>query len=219
MKVYEDRAKDRNYSSDYISINRRKGAEPVPALNNLVLIAEKRAFEIQQIDYADRFSVMNTILDDLELTELDEEINAFFNIYDSLKTAQEKLHFLCEVELTETARKIIKNKVGDNIKNLLTLDKDRLKALGYNPTYINKELKMVTFSSDILKERIFEEFSEGNRLAKSDIKERLAKIYNELDYQRTAKANDIEEWFEIKSISITIDGKRVNGFELLKKKS
>lgn len=185
----------------------------------MVLIAEKRAFEIQQIDYADRFSVMNTILDDLELTELDEEINAFFNIYDSLKTAQEKLHFLCEVELTETARKIIKNKVGDNIKNLLTLDKDRLKALGYNPTYINKELKMVTFSSDILKERIFEEFSEGNRLAKSDIKERLAKIYNELDYQRTAKANDIEEWFEIKSISITIDGKRVNGFELLKKKS
>ena len=100
----------------------------------------------------------------------------------------------------------------------MIVGKDRLKALGYNPTYADKELGIITFSPKKLKERVQEEFHKGNRIAKSEIKERLAKIYDELGYQRTAKATDIEEWFEVKSITIITNKKKINGFEILNQK-
>lgn len=218
LRVYEDRAKDRNYSSDYISINRRKGAEPVPALNNLVLIAEKRAFEIQQTDYADRFSVMNNVLQNTELNDVSEEIDAFFLLFDNMKTYKEKLQFFYETDLSEIARSRIKAQLQTSdkkMKKFMIVGKDRLKALGYNPTYADKELGIITFSPERLKERVQEEFHKGNRIAKSEIKERLAKIYDELGYQRTAKATDIEEWFMVKSITIITNKKKINGFEIL----
>ena len=50
-----------NYRDDYVAVNRHGGNVLIPCLNKLVLISEERAFDIQQIDYKDRFSVFNTI--------------------------------------------------------------------------------------------------------------------------------------------------------------
>ena len=76
----------------------------------------------------------------------------------------------------------------------------------------------MTFSKNDLKTLVQEEFKEGDRIAKSDIKERLAEIYNKIKYKKTPKANDLEEWFDLKPVLITVEGKRVHGFELVEKK-
>ena len=66
-KYYKD-VVNSNYKDDYIAVN-NEGDKLVPVFNQLVLISEQRAFEIQQVDYADRFSVFTQIDSSVGLAE------------------------------------------------------------------------------------------------------------------------------------------------------
>ena len=211
-----DLIKSNNYQKDYVGLNTRAGGTIRPEINTLVLISEQRAFDIQQLDYKDRFTVINAL--DLDFTGVSGEVNAFFAEYDELKTVYEKLYFLCEADLSEDARRIVENQVDGKIKSYLTIGKDRLKALGYNSTRINKELEDAIVDYDNIKQAIYSEFKIGDRIIKADLKEQLSKIYNSIGIKKSAKANDIEEWFEVRDCKIDLNGKRVNGFELVKQK-
>ena len=217
---FEKVAKYENYKEDYVAVNRHSGPFSYPVLNNLVLIAEERSFDIQQIDYADRFSVFCSVdkIFGIESEEVNKEVKNFFNIYDSFKTAKEKLKFLCESNLSELARKRIEGSVDDSMRNYLSLGKDRLKSLSYDTSLVRKELGIITFDKNVLKHKIFSDFKISDRFSKSKIKEKLSMIYNQIGYKKTPKANDLEEWFEIKDILMTENNKRIHGFEIIKKK-
>ena len=207
--------KAENYKDDYVGINTRGGK---PTINTLVKIAEQRAFDIQQVEYADRFSVINT-MENIDTEGASAEATAFFIEYDKLKTIHDKLKWLCEADLSDGGREKVESMIDAEIKSFLSLGKERLKSLGYHVTKVKKDLDIQSFTKDNLEKTIYSEFKVGDRIIKADLKERLAKIYDKLQYQKTPKATDLSEWFEIKPVSITIDsGKRVNGFELLKKK-
>lgn len=208
-----DLIKSNNYQKDYVGLNTRAGGTIRPEINTLVLISEQRAFDIQQLDYKDRFTVINAL--DLDFTGVSGEVNAFFAEYDELKTVYEKLYFLCEADLSKDARRIVENQVDGKIKSYLTIGKDRLKALGYNSTKINKELGNSVANNNI-EEVIYSEFKVGERISKADIKDQLSKIYDDLGLIKSAKASDLRDWFELKECKIEIDGNWKNGFELVK---
>ena len=67
---------------------------------------------------------------------------------------------------------------------------------------------------------IISSFLPENKYLKSDIKETLRKIYEDLGYNKTPKASDLEEYFELHPCQIKNKetGKKDNGFEILKKK-
>lgn len=199
-----------NYKDDYVGISNGK-----PTTNLLVLIAEKRAFDIQMIDYADRFSVINNMNMNTEGTE--GEVNAFFFEYDNMVKVYDKLKFLCEANLSDEAREIVESRVDNKIRSYLSLGKDRLRALGYNTTKINKDLGVKTFNKEDLAERIYSEFQVGDRISKAEIKEKLSLIYEELEFKKKAKATDLEEWFEVKPTTFIENRIRLNGFELIRK--
>ena len=207
-----DLIKSNNYQKDYVGLNTRAGGTIRPEINTLVLISEQRAFDIQQLDYKDRFTVINAL--DLDFTGVSGEVNAFFAEYDELKTVYEKLYFLCEADLSEDARRIVENQVDGKIKSYLTIGKDRLKALGYNSTKINKELGNYVVDKEDIEMIIQKEFHEGDRLLKADIKEKLKKIHETLNINKSAKAIDIEEWFEVKRSKM----EDKEGLELVKQK-
>ena len=89
-----------NYRNDYVAVNRHIGKAPKPLLNNLVMVAEMRAFDIQQVDYKDRFTVFNTIKEEIvdkdlcqenkTLEDLASEIYKYTSFLDRLK-------YLCEL--------------------------------------------------------------------------------------------------------------------------
>ena len=207
-----DLIKSNNYQKDYVGLNTRAGGTIRPEINTLVLISEQRAFDIQQLDYKDRFTVINAL--DLDFTGVSGEVNAFFAEYDELKTVYEKLYFLCEADLSEDARRIVENQVDGKIKSYLTIGKDRLKALGYNSTKINKELGNFVVDKEDIEMIIQKEFHVGDKLLKADIKEKLKKIYETLNINKSAKAIDIEEWFEVKRSKM----EDKEGLELVKQK-
>lgn len=218
-RILEDRARERNYKDDYIAINTHAGNRKIPVMNHLVMIAEQRAFDIQQTDYADRFTVFNTIERTFGQTnpETAMEIKEALTEIQSRTTLVDKLKWLCEADLSVMAREVVENQMDSRIRGYLTIGRDRLKAIGYNVTRL-EEIFNGGETPDNLADEVYNEFNEGDRLTKAEIKERLGKLYERVDYDSVAKASDLGEWFELKTILLTIKGKKVAGFELMKKK-
>lgn len=225
-KNYQKVAKSYNYKDDYVSVNKIHTSDgniilkPVP--NNLVLVNEIRAFKIQQIDYKDRFTVFSTVHNTLTRDDIvNQEVSEFLGIYIGLTTIYDKLKLLCEYGLSQDAINIVLGQISDSdeIKSYyITLGPQRLKGMGYHITKIKKALGIVTFSDELLDATIYNEFKVGDKITLSGIKDRLGYLYKSISYDKTPKATDLENYFEVKKCTINLPGKRVNGLEIINKK-
>ena len=226
-KKYERDAKSASYKYDYVAVNTHGGSTLQPVFNNLVLVSDIRAYEIQQIDYKDRFSVFCSITAHINPTDqIGKELTEFFQIYDELTTFYDKIRMLCTYNYsTPDMIDLVLNQLGeDKIKSYyIALGPDRLYSLGYNQTKIEKELGIITFDKDNLKSQIYSNFQIGDRMSLSDIKLKLTNIYNNTGYNKTPKAIDLLEYFEVRDFVYyekSLEGKRkqIRGYELLKRK-
>ena len=229
-KNYQYVAKSANYKENYVAVNKIHTPEgniilkPVP--NNLVLVNEIRAFKIQQIDYKDRFTVFSTVHNTLTPDDrVNQEVSEFLKIYTELTTIYDKLKLLCEYGLSEDSIQIVLGQINDSdeIKSYYTsLSPDRLRSLSYNSTKIKKELGIATFNQELLESSIYSEFKIGDKLALSIIKDRLEYLYNSIGYNKTPKAKDLENYFNVKESSarVEIDGikKIVKVYNIISKK-
>ena len=222
-KKYLKDIESSNYRDDYVAVNKHGGNKLCPDLNHLVLIAEQRAFEIQQLDYADRFTVFNRLEEILGLEQNDtiKEVNIFLDKFEDLPDYYRRMQFLCQSEITPGALPSILDSINETYKRAyLILGPERCRACGYNQVRIEKEINILGLNQANLQQKILEKFKPGERLMKTEIKERLRQIYQEVDYKKTAKATDLEEWFEVKEVNITdTNGKRGKGFEILSAKT
>ena len=231
-KKYQKDAKASNYKDDYVAVNKIYTPDgniilkPVP--NNLVLVNEIRAFRIQQIDYKDRFTVFSTVHNTLTRDDIvNQEVSGFLKIYTGLTTIYDKLKLLCEYGLSQDAIQIVLGQINDSdeIKSYyITLGPQKLKGMGYHITKIRKALGIVTFSDELLEATIYNEFKVGDKITLSGIKDRLGYLYRSINYDAAPKAKDLESYFEVKLIYISIldettgKKKQTKGYELLKKK-
>ena len=135
------------------------------------------------------------------------------------------MKLLCEYGLSNDAIQIVLGQIADSdeIKSYYTtLGPQKLKSLSYNSTKIKNYLGIVTFSQELLESSIYSEFKVGDIWLLSDIKSRLECIYNNINYDKIAKANDLLNYFEIQETMLRkeINGekKRVKVYKILKKK-
>ena len=231
-KSYQDLANLKNYKDDYVAVNKIHTSDGniilKPVINNLVLVNEIRAFKIQQIDYKDRFTVFSTVHSILTPDDIvNQEVSEFLQVYTGLTTMKEKLKLLCEYGLSDRAIDMVLNQISnsDEIKSYYTtLGPERLKSISYSKTFIMKALGIVTFSQELLEATIYNEFKVGDKITLSGIKDRLGYLYSSINYNKIAKAKDLESYFEVKLIYISIldettgKKKQTKGYELLKKK-
>lgn len=225
-KNYEFVAKHNYYKDDYVSVNHHAGKSLKPVFNNLVLVSEMRTFEVQQIDYKDRFSVFSTLRDE-GMNYEDNNISKVVEQFNEVKTTTEKLKFLVKYTtetpgVTErdikTFISMIPGKYGDYY---YLLGPDRIKANSYHESELRKEwIKMhseVKVEDEMISE-IYSTFSVSKKYGKSEIKQTLKMIYGRYNFERTAKASDLSEYFIIKGIKLLDSGKWVHGFEILGKR-
>lgn len=158
---------------------------------------------------------------------VNHEVSEFLKVYTGLTTMKEKLKLLCEYGLSDRAIDMVLNQISnsDEIKSYYTtLGPERLKSLSYSKTFIMKALGIVTFSQELLEATIYNEFKVGDKITLSGIKDRLGYLYSSINYNKIAKAKDLESYFEVKLIYISIldettgKKKQTKGYELLKKK-
>lgn len=220
---YQDGAIISRYRKDYVAVNTHGGTCMKPVFNNLVYVSEVRAYDIQQVDYKDRFSVFCTINANLSQSDIANlELENFFSEYDSLGTLYDKLKYYCSFEFSDkTINEIALQQFDEQVRSyILALGKDRLKALGYNKTKIDRELGIKLFNESDLGNHIRTNFKIGDKYTLSDLKEKLRELYDSIGYKATPKASDILDYFEVKEVSFfdkKSDGsrRRIRGYEIL----
>lgn len=215
-------AKVFNYKDDYVSVNHHSGSQPVPVFNALVAIAEKRAFEVQQKDYADRFTVFNRLMEAGNLLSQEQTFNvqAFMNIFDGLSSTKEKMKYLCttDIPLNDKELEQIFRDIPDFYRNFyLGLGLTRCKALGYDYSKMQSEYSVKFFDLETLRNKIMDIFKVGDKVSVAQIKDTLRQIYLELGYRKNPKATDLNQWFSTRvgTVKDPSSGKWVKSFELL----
>ena len=221
INVYNREVNGNNYRYNYVSVNHHAGSKSVPEFNSLVLIAEQRAFDIQQIDYADRFTVFNKILGGCNIVqEQSMEVQMFIQKFDSLPTV-ERLKFLCTTEnqFTVDEWEYIFSSIPNFYRNAyLGLGAERCKALGYNYSRVKADYEAKFFDINLIRNSVLLEFHTGDKLSNNEIKAKLGEIYKKLGYKKVPKANALEKFFEVRDIKVKENDKWVHKTEILKLK-
>ena len=221
-EVYQDNARAWNYKKNFVAVNPVKNPDGsvklVPVFNNLVRVAELRAYEIQQVDYADRFTVFSE-LDKLNDTDVNnEEFTKFFEGFNKQRDRRRKLKFLCESSHLPGFRTILDNVPNKRFKEYIdTLGVDGCKSLSYKIEQIDKKLSVLSFDLDKVRDVVYNTFEVGKSYTKSSIKLTLAKLYKDIGYKATAKANDLNCYFKTRETLISDGLRRTAGFKLLEK--
>ena len=208
-----------NYKDDYVSVNEHAGKVPIPCLNKLVLISEKRAFDIQQVDYKDRFSVFNALeRENLILDNTKILVNEFLINFNHYTIFDSKLKYLCEF-IEDTKLDIVLDYIPLTYKNYYnSIGPERCKAFSYQKSKLEKELALQKFEVNNMIPEIHNTFKVGEIYSLADIKEKLKQIYSTNNYNKTAKATDIEFYFDISDCSRKVEGKKVKCYKILNKK-
>ena len=222
-KVFLNLAKAFNYMENFVAVNQHCGKEPVPEFNNLMMVSELRAYQMQQVDYKDRFSVFSTIENTGFCVTDDDGLNEYLEKFNSFNTYVEKLRYLCEGITDESKRVKILDFIPLSFRNAyLIFGPVKLKSLSYKKSRIEEEYELVKNNQSIdntLRDLIFSEFSIGDRFSKGHIKAKLVEIYSKIGYKANAKATDLSRWFNLRRTQVLNKetGKTDNGFVLLKK--
>ena len=227
-ETYQKITKAFNYRDDYVAVNVEEdpetgGPKLIPVINNLVLVSERRAFDMQQTEYADRFTVFNEVGKVSTIEAMSDKVSEFFEEYELRDSRQRKLKFLCEsFEKFDKSewRYILDNLTEIHFQEYVeVLGLDECKAQAYNTSLLNKKLDVLSFDKTKLNELILNEFIVGNTYPKSYIKIKLAELYDTVGYRATAKASDLENLFTIKPKKAKNEvGEWVNGFNIISKK-
>lgn len=226
-KMIREGIKWNSYKEDYVSVKKVYNEETkdyvfIPVENTLVYIADLRAYDVQQKDYADRFSVFNAIDSSFSTLITSAHVRDFFSVYDTLTNFTDKAKFLCDSDSLFTSEELdeILHQVDPLLEDCYRyLGRDIIIGYGYSINHLRTRLKKAIINTSDLKERIMQSFHVGDRLSKVYIKAELGRIYNSLNYERTPKAVDLQEWFELKTGKFkNAAGKWEGGFEILKQK-
>ena len=232
-ETYQFVAKTANYKDNYVAVNTHGGGDLIPVFNNLVMINDMRSYEIQQVDYKDRFRVFNALGEQVKQSDLVQKI---LQEFENQPFFTGKMKYLYSLHMDEDVAKQVLNNIYDThyAKYYWTISASRAGSLEYQKRELDQEYQarlhpeIVSSKYTVedlekkekAKDIILTTFLPDNKYLKSDIKETLRKIYEDCGYNKTPKASDLDEYFELRSCQIKNKetGKKDHGFEILKLK-
>jgi predicted DNA-binding ribbon-helix-helix protein len=164
------------------------------------------------------FNQLSNITNTSKLTK--EVTDFFINYKDCKNNLTKKLRLFCNMNLSEEARERIVSMVDEKTRTYYNLGLDVIRASGYSIARLDKQISNKLVNQTNLASSIYQEFKEGEKTSKIELKTKLQKIYDLLGSKQTAKASDLEKYFELKSCKVknSQTGKWEHGFELVKKK-
>ena len=233
LDIFEQGIYAGKYKKNYISINKFPNTDPTPVFNNLILISELRAFEVQNIEYSSQFAVKSGLNQNYTTQVYSSSSDALFkslkDSFDNLGTFRNKMIFLRDLQQNgdKSMLENLLNSIPLNFKNYFTyLTPSEMASANYVEcdlkrlidSKIGNQESMSTVTSEILST-----FKIGENYENSWIKEKLLEIYQKYNYctgyraQITAKAIDLEKWFDIKSTYCVnkTTKKQVKGYKIL----
>ncbi len=178
-------------------------------------------------------SYLKTVYPEFNISDLNEklrwieenkDVEKELDTFNLIPFYHDKMRYLCLLgeQLDPVHFDLFLNSIPKEFKNYYNvLGPGGCSACSFKKSEMKKEYDKRVLNQNIdLEKEIYKEFKVGDRILKSEVKEKLGKIYNQIGYQASPKATDLEEWFELKSYKVTNKetGKRDHGFEIVSKK-
>jgi len=204
------------YEKDYSVVFNDGHDNKSVILNNLVLLAERRAWEIQNSDYTNTSQFASAGLD-MEISKVSE----FFDKLKGINTFIDQLKLVCEYKdkLTDTEFSMILTQVPTKIYNIINqIGVEKCRALSYNITDINRYVEFKS-KQQLIEEDLQSKLVKGKRYTSDEIKDLLRESYIKFNLNIVPKVKDFEKYFEgkiKKNLKTRMpDGSRMNTYELI----
>ena len=227
-QVLADRVKFRSYTKSYVGIDSNTG---YATYNYLAKISSLRSYEISRPDYQERVLIKrdldsantdNLITLDQNLSGIDDFIESFRNEFNSDNNfiRRMKMYYRLVTEFPDIYKqniKIFHTIIPTNYQGYMNLlGPERIKANGYIEIDILNEMESV-LSVDNIKAEVLMKFHTGQKYSTKFIKSTLIDIYQNLNIKKTAKASDLNDWFDLRSCKVFNPeiNKWENGFEII----
>ena len=214
-----------NYKVSLGEISIESSVEQLPNLVDYI-INTKRIRSIERLwKYINNnFNITQDALNNFLYSGISPAVNRVLANFDLSNSFPERMRAICENDLTEDEIMKVLELIPIIYKNYyLSLGKAKIKSLSYRKTLLNQEYERQVNnqekSGDLI-DSISERILVGNKYTRSEIKDILKSIYQDLGITGIPKALDLEKYFELRKTQITdrTTGKRDHGFEILKKK-
>ena len=245
LKPYHGKKGDRSFNKYYKEFNRlfsilsKKYISKVLSslkvseeyLKTIVNLSNKlkellgRDLDLDRIDnyFKTTYPDINFSKDVVLSSKISKEID---KIDTDLTIFQDKMKYIYNLNYDKDTMKLILDNISDLslTKYYYSILQSRAGTLKYQKTNLEKEYKNqknhILDINAVIRD-ITKTFIVGQRYSKLNIKETLQTIYENNGYNKTPKASDLEEYFEIKLCKIFNEstGKRDHGFEIIKLKT
>ena len=197
----------------------KKQEELVEILNNLFLTSSDIDIYFKT-NYPDiNFDISKTI---------SKKARKILQEFEEQKYFTGKMKYLYSLHMDADIAKQVLNNIYDThySKYYWTIPAGRAGSLNYQKGKLEEEYQSIINPKDVsgieqeVKKQVLDYFSLDTKYSKFDIKNQLKNIYTSLKYDKTPKASDLEEYFEIKDclISNTVTRKMEHGFKIIKLK-
>ena len=206
------------YQDSYTMYDEQKGEF---VFNRLAYVNEQYCFDVQKFNYQNGVIVKKLLQD----SSFDVSENQTYAVYqEQLKHLIKKEPFVdrmqayCEYRakqglIVNLAMSTLESKYPELRYYYEALGVDRIKALNYKEKKLLNEIHIMKTKNKIRHE-LHGIIHIGDRILTTDIQQTLHDVYDRLGIDKSLKATDLNEFFEIHSVKIPTANGRKNGFEI-----
>lgn len=206
------------YQDSYTMYDEQKGEF---VFNRLVYVNEQYCFDVQKFNYQNGVIVKKLLQD----SSFDVSENQTYAVYqEQLKHLIKKEPFVdrmqayCEYRakqglIVNLAMPTLESKYPELRYYYEALGVDRIKALNYKEKKLLNEIHIMKTKNKIRHE-LHGIIHIGDRILTTDIQQTLHDVYDRLGIDKSPKATDLNEFFEIHPVKIPTANGRKNGFEI-----
>ena len=206
------------YQDSYTMYDEQKGEF---VFNRLAYVNEQYCFDVQKFNYRNGVIVKKLLQD----SSFDVSENQTYAVYqEQLKHLIKKEPFVdrmqayCEYRakqglIVNLAMSTLESKYPELRYYYEALGVDRIKALNYKEKKLLNEIHIMKTKNKIRHE-LHGIIHIGDRILTTDIQQTLHDVYDRLGIDKSPKATDLNEFFEIHPVKIPTANGRKNGFEI-----
>ena len=206
------------YQDSYTMYDEQKGEF---VFNRLAYVNEQYCFDVQKFNYQNGVIVKKLLQD----SSFDVSENQTYAVYqEQLKHLIKKEPFVdrmqayCEYRakqglIVNLAMSTLESKYPELRYYYEALGVDRIKALNYKEKKLLNEIHIMKTKNKIRHE-LHGIIHIGDRILTADIQQTLRVVYDRLGVDKSPKAADLNEFFEIHPVKIPTANGRKNGFEI-----
>ena len=206
------------YQDSYTMYDEQKGEF---VFNRLAYVNEQYCFDVQKFNYQNGVIVKKLLQD----SSFDVSENQTYAVYqEQLKHLIKKEPFVdmmqayCEYRakqglIVNLAMSTLESKYPELRYYYEALGVDRIKALNYKEKKLLNEIHIMKTNNKIRHE-LHGTIHIGDRILTADIQQTLRVVYDRLGVDKSPKAADLNEFFEIHPVKIPTANGRKNGFEI-----